>query len=353
MNKNALSIVAGSAFLGLLSEYQRKNKGSKSHMFVGEKIHSIMHINLPNQTTIKKLRLWPEDLGYFDIHPNYTPYKNQDERDALIGKILTMIRENVSNVKGLKMRNNCFGANDFHLLRMFPELEMLDLGESEQLLYLNRWLHETKLKSLPQDLLNLRNLKRLSLSKCEIESFPMDLLQMEQLEALVLHGNNIKTIPHEISVLTDLKYLNLGNCHLSEFPNEILSLSELTNLIIDDNNLKQIPDDISLLSNLEILRLRSTNISKLPDSIGMLTNLKYLDISMDTLYDQYPNSITELPYSFGGLINLEGLRLNLSRIHTSHNQIARWLHKGLPPKIINKFISSAKIDKVSSQLRRF
>ena len=264
-----------------------------------------------------------------------------------------MIRENVPNVKCLIMRNDCFSGRDFHLLRMFPELEMLDLGENHDLLYLGRWDSSSKMKELPKDLLNLRNLKRLGLSQCDLEFFPMSLLQMEQLEALSLYGNNIKTIPHEISALKNLKHLNLGgNCGLERFPNEILGLSELTYLRLSYNNLKQIPDDIYLLGNLQYLRLLCTGINKLPESIGMLTKLKYLNVRSG-LDKKCENNITQLPSSFGYLTALEELDIDIRKVHTSHQQIADWIRKGLPEDIINKFISFAKINKVSSQLRKF
>ena len=360
MSSSALSVVAGSVFLGLFSKYQINNKGSRSLTPILQINYKEtldfdrLRIHYPDKRTIDTLRSWPEHkLGYFVIDPNYNPCKNQDERDALLGKILTMIRENTPNVKCLIMRDGCFSGRDFHLLRMFPELEILDLGASDNLLYLDRWDSSSKMKELPADLLNLRNLKRLGLSQCDLESFPMGLLQMEQLEALSLFGNLIKTIPHEISALKNLKHLNLnGSCGLERFPNEILGLSELTYLKLSYNNLKQIPDDIYLLGNLQYLQLLCTGINKLPESIGMLTKLKYLDIRSG-LNKKCKNNITQLPSSFGYLTALEALDIDIRKVHTSHQQIAGWIRKGLPANIINKFISFAKINKASSQLRRF
>lgn len=356
MNKNILSVIAGSALLGIASRYQKKNKGSKSFVLpisYGEKLDlDELRIRYPDKKTVKILQSWPEHkLGYFDIDPNYTPCKNQEERNALVGKILTMIRENVVNVKGLSIRES-FSLRDFKHLRMFPELEMLDLGENYNLLYLEHWDSSSKMNDLPQDLLNLRNLKRLGLSQCDLDSFPMGLLQMEQLEALSLYGNDIKIIPSEISILKNLKHLNLGHCNLIEFPNGILGLSELTYLKLSCNNLKQIPDDIHLLGNLQYLTLVCTGINKLPESIGMLTKLKYLNIRSG-LDKRCENNITQLPSSFGNLRSLEKLDIDIREIHTSYQQIADWLRRGLPVAIINKFISFAKSSKVPSQLRRF
>jgi len=358
MNKNVLSVVAGSVLLGLLSKHQTNNKGSKAFMTpisYGEKLDlDDLTIRYPDKKTVDRLQSWPKHkLGYFTISPNYNPCKNQEERNALIGEILTMIRENVVNVKGLSIRDS-FGFEDFQYLRMFPELEMLDLGECSYLLFPDFWNNSTELemKDLPQDLLDLKNLKRLGLSDCNLDSFPMGLLQMEQLEGLSLFNNDIKIIPNEISALKNLKHLNLGYCNLTNFPNGILSLSELAYLRLDYNNLKQIPNDICLLRNLELLRLRSTHINKLPESIGMLTNLKYLNIDIQR-FDPYPNNITQLPSSFGNLTALEKLDIDIRNIHTSRQQIADWLQKGFPVAILNEFISFAKLNKPSSQLRRF
>jgi len=357
VNKNALGVIAGSVLLSWLSQHKKNNKGSKAFMCpisYGEKLDlDDLTIRYPNKKTIDALQSWPKHkLGYFTINPSYNPCKNQEERDALIGKILTMIRENVVNVKGLSMRGP-FEFDDFQHLRMFPELEMLDLSENDNLLYLEPWDSSSKMKDLPQDLLDLKNLKRLSLSQCDLDSFPMGLLQMEQLEALSLYGNNIKTIPHEISALKNLKHLNLGgSCGLERFPNEILGLSELTYLGLSYNNLKQIPDDIYLLGNLQYLKLVCTGINKLPESIGMLTKLKYLDIRSG-LDKRCENNITQLPSSFGNLRALEKLDIDIRKIHTSYQQIADWLQKGFPVAILNEFISFAKLNKPSSQLRTF
>ncbi len=91
--------------------------------------------------------------------------------------------------------------------------------------------------------------------------------------------------------------LNLRKKKLKEFPMEILEMPNLQYLDISRNKIKEFPDSIVKLKKLQFLLANKVGLERLPQNFGDLHNLKYLDLSQ--------NEISTLPYSFGKLIFLE------------------------------------------------
>ena len=98
--------------------------------------------------------------------------------------------------------------------------------------------------SLPPHIQSVTNIKHLFLRDNKLIEFPDCIINMIQLKTLSLSFNNIKIIPDSIG----------GSTQSNVFPKK-------TNLI-----------------NLEYLFLYNNELSSLPDSINNLTNLKFLDI---------------------------------------------------------------------------
>lgn len=74
---------------------------------------------------------------------------------------------------------------------------------------------------------NLISLKKLTLSRCELNEISKSLFNLINLEYLDLSINNIKNIPKDIKVLQKLKYLDISRNKLVELPNEIYKLKNL------------------------------------------------------------------------------------------------------------------------------
>lgn len=115
----------------------------------------------------------------------------------------------------------------------------------------------------------------LDLSLCGLTELPEEVFELRNLRRLALYRNNLKNLPPTIGLLKNLTYLDAEN-----------------------NSLSDIPEQIGELSNLEIVRLGSNCLRSLPASLAKLTQLWFL-----TLHD---NEIETLPL---GLDKLKFLRL--------------------------------------------
>lgn len=91
--------------------------------------------------------------------------------------------------------------------------------------------------------------------------------------------------------------LSLRKKKLKSFPMEILEMKNLQFLDISKNDIKELPDSIVKLKKLQFFICSKTGLERVPTNFGELTNLKYLDLSQ--------NEIAVLPYSIGGLTLLE------------------------------------------------
>ncbi len=124
-----------------------------------------------------------------------------------------------------------------------------------------------KLISVPNELFNYTNLKKLDLSKNKLDSLPNDFIKLNQLENLDLGKNNFTIFPSVICELKNLKKLSLNR-------NEII----------------EIPESIQKLENLEKIDLWETPLVKFPDAFIAMKNLKYIDargVSHGVKYQKY------------------------------------------------------------------
>ena len=106
-------------------------------------------------------------------------------------------------------------------------------------------------KSIPNDILKLKNLKKLYFINCKFEEFPKIIFELENLEFLGIDCCNLKEIPIRIAKLKKLKQLNLYNNRLTTLPVCIGELSKLRWLGINGNLITSFPLEIGKLRNLE------------------------------------------------------------------------------------------------------
>lgn len=152
----------------------------------------------------------------------------------------------------------------------------------------------------------LKKLKKLLMVSCEINTFPTNLLTLENLEYLTLEANEISLIPkdicdQDINILCNLTKLTVTHNNLSTIDG-ICKIVKLTYLNLSYNYISEIPSEIENLCNLKTLKLRSNNIKSF-ECLSSLVQLEYLDLSF--------NRIESFPRKFGSLIQLK--TLNLSR----------------------------------------
>ncbi len=151
--------------------------------------------------------------------------------------------------------------------------------------------------TIPSDLGNLTNLRRLELVKGQLSG----------------------AIPPELGSLTNLTSLELWENELTgEIPAELGSLTNLTSLGLSDNRLTgEIPAELGSLTNLRLLQLTGNELTgEIPAELGSLTNLRWLNLGGNELTG-------EIPAELGRLSSLEGLYLG------GNNQLTGCIPPGL------------------------
>ena len=102
------------------------------------------------------------------------------------------------------------------------------------------------------------------------------------LTELNLANNQLKTLPDYIGKLVNLKVLNLGQNQFEVFPSVILKLINLEKLYLNNNDLESLPKNIGELKKLNLLKLdNNPRLNKIPESIFEINNNKNVEISIN------------------------------------------------------------------------
>ena len=150
-----------------------------------------------------------------------------------------------------------------------------------------------KLKEIPVEVFELRDLKVLVLRNNQISEIPEAITQLQNLSVLYLSGNQISEIPEAITQLQDLLELDLSDNQISKIPEAITQLQNLSYLGLSDNQISKIPEAITQLQNLSYLGLSDNQISEIPEAITQLQNLSELYLSSNQI-SEIPEAITQL-----------------------------------------------------------
>jgi Leucine-rich repeat (LRR) protein len=153
-----------------------------------------------------------------------------------------------------------------------PKLQVLLLARNE------------KLEAMPKQFLKgIENLKVLDLSDCtELKSLPGEIVNLRQLTHLLLRCcTKLESLPKEIGKLIQLSHLNLTLCEeIKSLPKEIGKLTQLTHLKLRQcYNLQSLPKEVGECTQLIHLDLSyCTNLKYYPYTIGDLRSLQYLSL---------------------------------------------------------------------------
>ncbi|MDF2448673.1 MAG: Leucine Rich Repeat (LRR)-containing protein [Bacteroidota bacterium] len=150
-------------------------------------------------------------------------------------------------------------------------------------------LHE--FQSLQEAMKNPDAVVKLVLRKQRLKVFPKEILQMKNLQYLDLSKNSIPEIPDSIDVLSNLQYLAVSKSGLKHVTKDIGKLTNLKYLNLNQNDLESLPPQIANLEKLEILDLWSNNFENYP-SFSNLKSLKVLDLRNILISDEVQKSIT-------------------------------------------------------------
>ncbi len=167
-------------------------------------------------------------------------------------------------------------------------------------------LNNKGLRTIPDSVYYLKNLKYLYLNDNQLTELPPRIGRLAALQSLELNNNQLTVLPDSIGRLVALRYLELNNNRLTVLPDSIGRLVDLQILHLSYNRLTVLPDSIGRLVDLQILHLSYNRLTVLPDSIGRLVALKELWLKN--------NQLTALPPSIGHLEALHTLWLNKNRL---------------------------------------
>ena len=145
------------------------------------------------------------------------------------------------------------------------------------------WFEKISVPQLPETTLPLKNLRKISLVLCKINtSLDDSVIDLPYLfpclsELTMDHCDDLTELPPSICKMNKLKSLSITNCH----------------------SLRELPTDLGKLSSLQILRTYACPcLRQLPPGICSLVLLQYLDISQCV-------NLASLPEGIGGLKCLE------------------------------------------------
>ncbi|CAN5425978.1 hypothetical protein BH11BAC2_BH11BAC2_12140 [soil metagenome] len=117
-------------------------------------------------------------------------------------------------------------------------------------------LSKKKLKSLPEEIKNFKNLQELKISRNDLKELPEWIGDLQNLTSLDASNNELAALPPEIGKLKNLVFLGLNRNIIESLPHEIGMLSKLEIIEMWDNELDSIPDEMKNLHSLRVFELR-------------------------------------------------------------------------------------------------
>lgn len=146
-----------------------------------------------------------------------------------------------------------------------------DFREKIQIHKAGQKLHTASFKYSEEDFMNSKVVVGIN----QFQDY-CDYGKIQKIKHVNLDGWGLKSIPQEVFELTNLKSLSLEFNELTEIPDEISNLASLKHLSLDYNLIEALPESIGGLSSLKGLSIIHNDISYLPESIQNLKNLKHI-----------------------------------------------------------------------------
>lgn len=201
----------------------------------------------------------------------------------------------LTHIKSLNLLNN-------PISKVHPEIGSLVQLEELQIGSDFMTKERVVLKSLPAQIGNCKQLKKLNLPLCSIEEIPAQIEQLEQLEYLDMSWNKLKEFPLPLTKLKNLKYLDLSINSIHALPSSFGTLTEsLETFLLAANfnshattKIQSLPTSIGTLSKLKVLSLKDQVYETIPDNFwDNCTQVEDLNL-MGALLQEIPSGISKL-----------------------------------------------------------
>lgn len=228
-------------------------------------------------------------------------YANISEFTAYYDSIIKL-----NNVKLDLWPDTNFTEGAFFLLSKMNNLKYLRLHFSPENDYVAGLDLLTNVNSLElsnfnakyfDDLCKLKSLKELRFEPIfiELDNFPQQFYELDNLEVLVFCLGDIGEIPSDIAKLSNLKVLKSMKTNVTKLPPEIGQMDNLEKLIIAGRySLDSIPKEISDIKNLKTLILWKNRLSYLPSELSDLNNLEFLNIGDNKFTEDEKDIVSEM-----------------------------------------------------------
>ncbi|XP_059164168.1 uncharacterized protein LOC131947097 isoform X2 [Physella acuta] len=123
-----------------------------------------------------------------------------------------------------------------------------------------------------------QTLTYVNLSFNNFKVFPIEVLDLPNLEVLKLRNNPLIEIPGEIIKLQKLRVLIASFCLISALPSTLFTLPHLDDLSLSYNRLTFLPSEVATLQSLKVLDLEGNQLPALPASCLFMANLAHVNV---------------------------------------------------------------------------
>lgn len=192
---------------------------------------------------------------------------------------------------------------------------------------------------------NLQFVKKLVLSKNQLQRIPSGIQDLVHLEELDVSYNHLTRLPSCLQTTITLTALNASHNHIQAFSPKLWKLRAMRRLDLSHNVLQELPYvegdlkllretrewqvGVGLLTDLRSLMLSHNKLTQLPKSIEKCTSLEFLNLSNNNIGEMaeelgdleslrclylQKNALTALPESIGSLSKLETLEVKENRL---------------------------------------
>ena len=166
-------------------------------------------------------------------------------------------------------------------------------------------LSSTGLTEIPEFLVNLSSLKKLSLGDGILE-LPQWLGDFGNLEVLEIKNNStIETVPRTLANLKKLRKLHIHGERIASFPEEIGEKLSLTSLDLKCPQLMALPESFANLMTLRNFRFDECKLALVPDFISNWPELTKLEINAENYFLRPYTSLQTMPENIGKLKKLK------------------------------------------------
>lgn len=153
------------------------------------------------------------------------------------------------------------------------------VGRCRNLMYMELW--DTRLDSLPMEMQYLRNLELLRIigNTSDTLRFADSLKRFANLRSIQISDANVYKFPEAVLRSKKLESIVLSGCKIDTLPEDIFYLENVKELVMEGNNLTDLPASITKMKNLEVLSVKNNKLTHVSEFIAYLPKLRVLDVS--------------------------------------------------------------------------